>query len=135
MTRRIERRAFLMAAVSSLAAFAPLAQIGCTDTDTSLSRRSGAPEGYFAEGGLESARAIGRRWLAIVAPGATEAEIRSLVAPTIARIEGAASDDDAIAVLNRRVTDDFAGGSTANVDGWTFATTELHVCVIAGLGG
>lgn len=126
------RRAFLLGALSSLALASPLGAFGafgCADRDTTLSR-DGTVAAYFPDDGLEAARAIAGRWLAVAAPGATEDDLRRLVAPTQALVDASPDAESAIEALRARVRDDFGSGAIANVDGWTFALTELHLCVL-----
>lgn len=132
MATLASRRAFLLGALSCVAVASPFGAfgaVGCADRDTTLSR-DGTVAAYFPDDGLEAARAIAARWLAVTAPGATEQDLRRLVAPTQALIDASPDAESAIAALRARVRDDFASGAIANVDGWTFALTELDLCVL-----
>lgn len=138
MSRRFERRDFLKAALSCVALLPPVASIGCSDGSSTTptpqattSRARRMTDGFFDETKLEAAALIGQRYLALVAPNATDADVDALVAPTVQLLEADDDDDTVLETVRTHVLADFGEASTTVVDGWTFATTELHLCVLA----
>ncbi len=55
----------------------------------------------------------------------------ALVEPTVELIESSESDGAALEALAAGVLADFGAAATVFVDGWTFARTELDLCVLA----
>lgn len=146
MTQRLERRAFLKVALSCVAFLPSLGTVGCDgDDDASTARRARVAssrrlrltDDFFDEAELGAAALIGQRYLDLVAPNATEDEIDELIAPTVQILEPDEDEDDAkndpaaLQALRARILADFMESSTTVVDGWTFANTELHLCVLA----
>ena len=134
MTGRAGRRSFLL---SSLGAVIALPSIGCdehfpkTDSDTAVAPTVGQTStAYFSNASLDSARTIGQRYLAAVAPNASSADIDALLAPTVALINAGPTDAAASAALQARVRADFGSGAILVLEGWTFATTELQLCAL-----
>ena len=133
MSRRFERRAFLKAALSCIAFVPPAASIGCSD-GVITAGRSTAPvraSRFFDESRIRAAALIGQRYLAVVAPNASDVDVDALVAPTRELLESDDDDSAALAAVRARILADFTESSTIMIDGWTFAETELHLCVLA----
>ena len=84
---------------------------------------------YFPEDSTDAIRTLGERYLEIVAPGASEDRIETLLAPTASLIEG---NDAAVVIdtLRAKVEDDFVQGNDLIVEGWVLATTELQLCAL-----
>ena len=145
MTIELARRALLKGVVASFMATLPLSLVGCGDDDASTSTTP-PPDGGTTDNALppvyeayipreqqDSARVIAQRYLAVVAPGASNDAIRALVAPTVAI---AMADPDiaaSVTALRAQVSSDFATGHAVNIDGWYFARTELQLCVLASI--
>lgn len=139
----VSRRAVLQAMFASFVVGLPLGTAACGDDDArgdtgpAHSRATMTVGSYFADAKLAAATEIGRRWLERVKPGATLDEQRALVGATLTVTDTSDSVEQAIVALRAQVQADFGAGGDAvdDVEGWTFALTELHLCVIAGLPG
>lgn len=138
MSRRFERRDFLKAALSCVAFLPPVASIGCSSGSSSsptpkatTSRAIRLTDGFFDESMVGAAALIGQRYLALVAPNATDADVDALVAPTVQLLEADDDDETVLETVRTHVLADFTESATTVIDGWTFATTELHLCVLA----
>lgn len=137
MSVRLQRRALLKAFLSCVAIAPAFSSIGCA----SESAMAGLPltledsvRSYFDEREVAAGVFIGQRYLAAVAPNASDEEISALVAPTRELFLSNDGDDDAaLAAVHAKVLADFAGEATTLVDGWRFSLTELHLCVLLGL--
>lgn len=97
----------------------------------------GLARATFAHRQNAHAAAIGRRYLAS-AP--RPAEVRTLVSELTAAPgpnathRAARRVDPRIALLGRRVIDDYTAGRTLEVDGWVLSRTEVALGVLAALG-
>lgn len=139
MKTRLERRAFLKGALSCMVSLPALTSIGCSDGESlgpeDRLRSAGTQEAavlavFFDEPELEAAAFVGQRFLAIVAPNASDDEIDALVAPVVELLASSDSDASALAALRAKILDDFETEATELVDGWVFSVTELRLCLL-----
>ena len=143
MSERIHRRALLEAALSFLvttprwaSVLGPaLGSVACGGRDEGTPPSVSAVtdnivSAYFPDDSADAIRALGVRYLELVAPNASDDGITEYLAPTAALIEGSESVSAALDALHAKVQDDFVQGTDLIVDGWVLATTELQLCAL-----
>lgn len=140
MAPRLQRRAFLQAALSCVALLSPVGSVGCareaakTETPprfrTTGTREDLIPTDFFDDASIDDALFIGQRYLASL--DTADTNIKQQIQSTVDLIETSESDDGAIADLRARILADFGEKATALVDGWVFSVTELNLCLLIG---
>ncbi len=144
MSSRHTRRSFLVQALAGLGVSAcggesPPKPVPADDPDGGTADDAsvpadagggGASKLYFAADDLEAVYELAIRYLAALAIPLTEQAVRAAASSTVAVIEAAPSDSDAVTALVQRVRDDFGADVTFDLDGWVLSRTELELCAL-----
>lgn len=84
---------------------------------------------------LDAARAAGTAYLTQLGSDTTAPAILAATRGTIAIIEGAVSQREAINMLVAAVREDFREGRSVQVEGWILSRTEAELCALTLLPG
>lgn len=132
---RLSRREFVRRSVVTSVGFASLGAFGGLGCKSSLPKltdrqRAVAPvaEQYFAGGSLAGPQRIGNQHLQQHRP--SRMQLDALLEPTVALIEEAEGDAEALAALDAALDADFAELRIVDVRGWTLGRTEVGLCIL-----
>jgi hypothetical protein len=126
-----DRRDFLLQALVACGTTFLVPSIGFGDAQ-SQQARTGAGEaaaGYFGYR-LDAARSVGTAYLTQLGSDTTAPSILAAARGTIALIEGAVSQREAIDILVAAVRQDFREGRSVQVEGWILSRTEAELCAL-----
>lgn len=145
-TPRCQRRDFLRYAAAQVISLPLLQVMGCGSGE----ELEAIPEwldarprvdGYFADARetlgdqrvIEAAERIGREYINVRVTPARQSAVEELLAPVTALINDAASDEEAVTVLQSLVGEDFQELHIVDVRGWTLSETEAQLAALLWL--
>lgn len=146
-TPRCQRRDFLRYAAAQVISLPLLQAMGCGNGEEGLQT---IPEWldarprvdtYFADARdtlgdarvIEAATRIGREYVNVAVTPVRQSAVEDLLAPLTARINDAASDEEAVTELQTLVGEDFRELNIVDVRGWTLSETEAQVAALVWL--
>jgi hypothetical protein len=88
---------------------------------------------YFGPDATDRAVAIGSAYLAQLTPDLDPDVIDDDLSGVTGLITGSVDGSAALAAVEDAVTDDFRGGATMRLSGWSLSRTELRLCALVTL--
>jgi hypothetical protein len=126
--------AVLVVGARALAAATGSILAGCGDNLPDEQRvAAGVAAAYLGPDTTDGAVAIGSAYLGQLTPGLDRDVIDDDLSGVTGLITGSMDEPAALATLEGAVTDDFRGGATMRLSGWTLSRTELRLCALVAL--
>jgi len=125
------RRDFFVQALTACGSVLLVPSIGFGNPQVLQSRAvpSDAAADYFGDR-LDTARTVGAAYLKQLGSDTSPASVLAATRGTLAIIEGAVHQREAIDVLVQAVRDDFREGRSVQLEGWVVSRTEAELCAL-----